>query len=71
MSKELPVLVEQLDEDVVASDVQTLFEAVAAEQEGTPSFEDLYDLVVTSGEEKDKVSRFWMEPRKLYDRNSN
>ena len=46
---------ETLDTDSIVDDVKTLFQAVAVEKEGSPSFEDTYDVYVTSGEDKDKV----------------
>ena len=51
---------ESLDNDSIVNDVKTLFQAVAAEKDGTPSFEDTYDVYVTSGEDKEKVRQFSM-----------
>lgn len=48
---------ESLDSDSIVNDVKTLFQAVAVEKDGSPSFEDTYDIYVTSGEDKDKVGQ--------------
>lgn len=47
---------EPLDKDSIVNEVKTLFQAVAMEKQGSPSFEDTYEIHVTSGEDKDKVS---------------
>eukprot|EP00977_Amphora_coffeiformis_P005971 scaffold1271_cov167-Amphora_coffeaeformis.AAC.6 len=46
---------DSFDKDAIVEDVHLLFEAVAAEKEGTPSFEDAYEIFVTSAEDKSKV----------------
>jgi len=46
---------DSFDKDAIVKDVHLLFEAVAAEKEGTPSFEDVYEIFVISAEDKTKV----------------
>lgn len=44
-----------MDKDAVVSEAKSLFEAVAAEKSGSTSFEDSYEVFVTSVEDESKV----------------
>lgn len=46
---------DSFDKDSIVNEVQHLFQAVAAEKDGSPSFEDTYEIVVTTIEDKNKV----------------
>ena len=46
---------DSFDKDSIVADVQTLFQAVAVEKDGSPSFEDSYEIFVTTADDKEKV----------------
>ena len=47
---------DSFDKEAIVSEVQTLYQAVAAEKDGSSSFEDSYDIFVTTAEDKGTVS---------------
>ena len=46
---------DSFDKDSIVNDVHLLFQAVAAEKEGTPALEEVYEIVVISAEDESKV----------------
>lgn len=50
---------DSIDNDAVVKDVHTLFQAVSAEREESLTFEDCYDIFITSADDKNKVRQLF------------
>lgn len=55
-----------VDKDTIVSDTKSLFDAVAAEQSHSTSFEDRYDVFLESAEDPNKVGVFFLWRKVLF-----
>ena len=62
---------DSFDKDAVVTEVEKLFQAVAAEKDGNSSFEDSYDIFVTTAEDKAKVREILVETSKVDERDKD